>query len=1178
MAVRFSVVLIARNEAQNLGRLHKSLTEFQHRGGEVVLLDTGSTDDTPTVARGLGFKVEEVGTRFIMDLPTNQVDSINKKFVVHGEEPIVAVGNKIFDYSSARNYAASLASNDVVSMPDCDEQYTNLDIDAIEAAITAGYEQMEFHFIFSHYPNGQPAIQFRQCKMYDRRKMHWQGLIHEVLVGEANRTYLPPEVLLLEHFQAPQSYRSRYMAGLALDCYMNPSNDRNSHYLGRELYWSGRYHSAIKELTRHIAMKGWQQERGESMVFIGDCWMALKKDNKGLDAWWQAFLIDGTRRAPLLRLAEYFQRKNEYQKVACFATAALEIPSNDCYCNVGAHYTYEPHERLYWALWYLGDKARSKEHWDKALAYDPTNPKFISDGQFYGIVVDNYKPPAKDIQGWMGPNELEWLYHQAKKADSILELGSWKGRSTHALLTGCKGTVTCVDTWKGSVDTRDWTNAMAKNEDPFVAFKTNVGNFPNLEICQMESGDAAAKFKAEGRKFDMVFIDAGHSYEEVKRDIELWRPLTKTLLSGHDYENTWEGVVRAVNENVKGVKTSGPIWYSYNVAMPELKGKYPESLIEFTDKIKSGTSFTFVKCGDGELACMNGEEGSNCDGQPYSLELSTALRNAYTTMNEHGAYMAMWEDRAKVDGKLLLHRTDSDNLNNIKDFYTAIRESTKHKVFIGPNKLIGVSGLLKSGFIETPASNSFASYSYLWDRLGRVLTKGGIYIFSIGLTSKVLIAKALESCPDITCIDAGSSFDPLFIGQTRTYQVQREQLQALYADLLGPRVPKKIFTIWLSDNKIPDVIRQCIDTHSIPDYKWDLITLENCPKGIPYLDAAIAAKKWAKAADYLRIYKLIEEGGIYLDADVELLPGKNFDSLLNYPMFVCKENTNGFIASCVMGAEPQAKVLKECLAQIDSKFKGDDDKIFEASMGLITEPLYYASDDGRVKVLPPEYFTPYDHQTGEINVTSNTIAFHHFMKTWTDDKKEMLPKVAILLPALGRYSSMDRCMRSISNLYYPKHRIDVIIDWDEGTVPQKVNRMYKNNQADAYVYAANDTEFEPYSLYHAVQASSRNGLVAFNTGPLYHDGGNICEHFLIRRDLADELGEIFSEKFHHVGCDNLLWAKANKKGQACRCEEAHVIHHHFTRGAPMDDIYEKGWAHREEDRATLALELDKLCA
>ena len=69
MSVKFSVCLIAKNEAPNLWRLHNPFPSSYTRGGEVVLLDTGTTDDTVGVARDLGFRVLEVGEQFSSTFP-----------------------------------------------------------------------------------------------------------------------------------------------------------------------------------------------------------------------------------------------------------------------------------------------------------------------------------------------------------------------------------------------------------------------------------------------------------------------------------------------------------------------------------------------------------------------------------------------------------------------------------------------------------------------------------------------------------------------------------------------------------------------------------------------------------------------------------------------------------------------------------------------------------------------------------------------------------------------------------------------------------------------------------------------------------------------------------------------------------------------------------------------------
>ena len=262
---------------------------------------------------------------------------------------------------------------------------------------------------------------------------------------------------------------------------------------------------------------------------------------------------------------------------------------------------------------------------------------------------------------------------------------------------------------------------------------------------------------------------------------------------------------------------------------------------------------------------------------------------------------------------------------------------------------------------------------------------------------------------------------------------------------------------------------------------------------------------------------------------------------------------------------------------MEERFRGDDDKVFEAAMEILTPRIRDAETaDPRVRILPPEYCIPYDHQTGTINVTPDTVAFHHFLKSWGGGK-DVLPRVCILLPTLGRPEGLKRCQESIEGLYYPKHLLRTSVDDGEGTVPQKVNRLAAANpDADCYVYAANDMAFDPWCVYRAVLASRGHGLVALNAGPLYPDGGNICEHFLITRALADQLGEIFSEKLHHCGCDNLLWARAGKLGQAFRCEDARIEHRHFSRGAPMDEVYHKGWSQVESDRRILAEEIERL--
>lgn len=276
----FSIVLIARNESKTLPRLVGSLKEFQDRGGEILVCDTGSTDFTVEVAESLGCKVYPVGDKFKITVDKYLAKDINRKFVLGEEAPIIKEGDTLFDFASARNFIADFASNDMIATPDCDEIWTKLDIDKINKHITNGVDQFEYQFVFSHDGNGNPLIKFTHSKFYNRKKLKWVGVIHEVLTGSATRQYLDESVAKLEHYQNVETNRSGYLKGLALDCYNNPENDRNSHYMARECFYTNRNLSSIKEFLKHIKMNRWDQENAQSMLYVGDALMTLSRQKK----------------------------------------------------------------------------------------------------------------------------------------------------------------------------------------------------------------------------------------------------------------------------------------------------------------------------------------------------------------------------------------------------------------------------------------------------------------------------------------------------------------------------------------------------------------------------------------------------------------------------------------------------------------------------------------------------------------------------------------------------------------------------------------------------------------------------------------------------------------------------------------------------------------------------------
>ncbi len=130
------------------------------------------------------------------------------------------------------------------------------------------------------------------------------------------------------------------------------------------------------------------------------------------------------------------------------------------------------------------------------------------------------------IEGWLSYTEMIWLYLTAKKMKTIVEVGSWKGRSAHAMASACSGKVYLVDDFSGN-----------PKEHPEVEdeLRKNMASFKNVEIMKMRSLEAADHFV--DKSIDMVFIDGAHDRQSVYNDIEAWYPKCKKIICGHDFEN-----------------------------------------------------------------------------------------------------------------------------------------------------------------------------------------------------------------------------------------------------------------------------------------------------------------------------------------------------------------------------------------------------------------------------------------------------------------------------------------------------------------------------------------------------------------------------------------------------------------------------------------------------------------
>lgn len=222
-------------------------------------------------------------------------------------------------------------------------------------------------------------------------------------------------------------------------------------------------------------------------------------------------------------------------------------------------------------------------------------------------------------------------------------------------------------------------------------------------------------------------------------------------------------------------------------------------------------------------------------------------------------------------------------------------------------------------------------------------------------------------------------------------------------------IPKVIHYCWFGGNPLPKDAQKCIESWKkhLPDYEikeWNEQTFDI--NSNQYVKEAYENRKFAFVTDFVRLYALQKEGGIYMDTDVEVL--KTFDPFLHHTAFSGFENNN-FVPTGMMASEKNGKWVSELLDDYNArKFVKEDGSLdLTTNTTVITSNMIghglvcnnkYQDFPGLVTMYPSEYFCPKDHATGKIVLTDNSVCIHHFACSWLSPKlrlKHKCKKVAV---------------------------------------------------------------------------------------------------------------------------------------------------------------------------------------
>lgn len=206
-------------------------------------------------------------------------------------------------------------------------------------------------------------------------------------------------------------------------------------------------------------------------------------------------------------------------------------------------------------------------------------------------------------------------------------------------------------------------------------------------------------------------------------------------------------------------------------------------------------------------------------------------------------------------------------------------------------------------------------------------------------------------------------------------------------------IQKTIHYCWFGGKPLPPLAEKCIRSWKkyCPDYeiiRWDESNFDvHCNT---WCSAMYEQNRWAFLSDYARLKIIYENGGIYLDTDVELV--KSLDSVIDNEAFMGLDTTELVNNGLGFGAQKENSFIKENMLAYESVYDYSNP---ELNSWITTRLLVPYGIDCKsvsiqhlsgITIYPPDYFCSKHTHTGIITLTPNTISIHHFNCSW--DTKE----------------------------------------------------------------------------------------------------------------------------------------------------------------------------------------------
>lgn len=215
-------------------------------------------------------------------------------------------------------------------------------------------------------------------------------------------------------------------------------------------------------------------------------------------------------------------------------------------------------------------------------------------------------------------------------------------------------------------------------------------------------------------------------------------------------------------------------------------------------------------------------------------------------------------------------------------------------------------------------------------------------------------------------------------------------------------IPKVIHYCWFGGKPKPKLAEKCIKSwkkycsdYEILEWNEENFDLTHVPA---YVRQAMDAGRWAFVTDYVRLRALTEQGGVYMDTDVELV--KSLDPYLKHQAFAGFESPKS-IQTGLLACEKDFPLFREFLRHYDTaRFLLPDGTLDTTTNVRVLTDLclgkgLVCNDQlqtvAGLTIYPREIFCPVDFDTKLLHKTRKTVAIHWFSGSWqTEEVRQYL--------------------------------------------------------------------------------------------------------------------------------------------------------------------------------------------